>query len=153
MEDLIQNIFIPLFITVFTSITAAFIALAIGRMIDNFLDYGHIWGDYRLALAKEGAKRLNRMEYFVNRLRKLLKIEDFGKRLDAFNAFYWEFAKDDKRFMKWVCPICLITRVSLFITFFAAAVFTTMTYGDYWQMTVLFIFLTPGFTHYLASKY
>ena len=89
----------------------------LGAFLDFCLDYGHVFGKVRLKQAKLSQKRqgLNLINlHFEKQANEL----GFADRINAYDSIYWQLAKNDSKFLKYVCKYCFTTRLCLaFILF------------------------------------
>lgn len=89
----------------------SFTVASLSKLLDCCLDYGHIFGEIRFRKAQKSAKEQG-MDELLKEMEDAKSLS-FHQRVEKMDLLYWQIAKDDKVFLKWVCPFCITTRMSL----------------------------------------
>lgn len=124
--DIYLFIFALLLVIIFGQLLGLVFAL-FARFLDFCLDYGHVFSKVRLNQAKISAKRQNLL-VFTDAAMESINNLPVGEQITQMDAIYWELAKNDKKFLLWICVFCMSARIN---SFFLLALFVYFA-ANYW---------------------
>lgn len=134
------------------------IALACGifgaiftRMIDDFMDYGHVLGWIRKNRAWKIVMR-SQDEELMEEWRKITGSTDFHERTEMATQIYWKVATIEGRFTGIICPICMGFKITGIVGFGICLFTRAFIYPlGYWDILAI-LFLANPIAHYLIIK-
>lgn len=125
------------------SIVIGFMNAGFIHWLDLLMTKGHALDFVREWAARRAARKGEIEELFDT----LPEFETWEQRADIYNQLYWNIAKTQKRFTRWICPYCMSA-----YTFFPVAALI-LYYGSWsWYEIGLIVFFSL-ITNYLFIKW
>ena len=125
-----------------------FLSATTAKMLDSWMDYGHILGGVRLWAAKKAVKQSGDEELGKSLQATLDELENvnFIERIQQMDCVYWKIAAKNFWFTTWVCIQCMAQRMN-FILFTSVAVAVLIYDLSLWYYIILLWVSSIVFAH------
>lgn len=142
-----NNLLLLSAIVLVSSAIYAVLSVYFWSFIDSCMDAGHVLSALRERLCRNSMKRQGIPFETLDKAKKATEQDSFSETITHMDDFYWRVAKNDARFLAWVCVKCMTFRqMALFFNLgWLAAVFFNWSIVAQYKVSFITLFIISNF--------